>query len=66
MDRGVDRGTLGVQVHPPDYHAGDILQLDIRDRGHDPGGGGRAHHTTTDVRPQPKRGKRSGQPRLEK
>ena len=37
MDRGADRGTLGVQVHPPDYHAGDTLQPDIRGRGHDPG-----------------------------
>ena len=66
MDRGADRGTLGVQVHPPDYHAGDTLQPDIRDRGHDPGWDGRAHHTTTDVRPHPKREKPSGQPWLGK
>ena len=49
---------------PPDYHAGNTLQPDIRHRGHDPSWGGRTHHTTADVRPHPKRGKSSGQPRL--
>ena len=62
MDRGTDRGTLGVQVHPPNYHTGNTLQPDIRDRGHDPSWGGRIHCTSTDVRSHPQRGKSSGQP----
>ena len=64
MDKGADISTLGVQMNPLDNHAGNAIQLDIRDQGNDPGRSGRVHHTKANVRPHPKRGRPSGQPRL--
>ena len=66
MDWGADRSTLGIHIHLQDYHAGDTLLPNIWGRGHDPSRSGRAHHTKADVRPHPKRGKPSGQPRFGK
>jgi len=57
---------MGVQMHPTNDHARDVVQPDKWDRGNDPGRGRRAYYPKANVRPYPQWGKPSGQPRFDK
>jgi len=67
MDRGVDRSTLGVYMHPPDYHAGNTpYSLTYGTEAMIPIEVGEPTIQRADVQPHPQRGKPSGQPQFDK